>query len=299
MSNTLSITVLKSGLFTTIQDQGRTGYQRFGVPFSGPMSKANAELANRLVGKEVNFPTIEITLVGPQLLLKGKGCIAVTGAPIEIFLDQKKMEMNKSLTIDGECNLSFGKMESGYRSYLSIRGQWDLEPWLGSVSAAPGNTQDVTPASRLSKNQQFLVYSDDMYSIQYDHLPFEPASSVRIMAGPEYNNFEAEQIRFLLSQAFEVSPQANRMGLRLLQKLPNYKAQTEVISSGIVPGTIQITNEGQPIILTADAQTSGGYPRIANVLSDDFNHLAQLRPRDRIKFQLTSITDVLSNQHHA
>ena len=89
------------------------------------------------------------------------------------------------------------------------------------------------------------------------------------------------------------------MGLRLMERLPRYNPRTEVISSGIVPGTIQITNEGQPIILTADAQTSGGYPRIANVISDDFGHLAQLRPGDRIGFQLSSITDILSRQHHA
>jgi antagonist of KipI len=299
MANSLSIKVIKPGLYTTIQDQGRVGYQRFGVPFSGPMSPMDAGAANRIVGNELTNPTMEITLMGPLLQLDGKGCIALTGAPIEVFLDNQKVPMYKSLEINGSRILSFGKMESGYRSYLSVRGNWELTPWLNSVSAAPGSSGHFIPTSQLNKDQQFQVHSDGMYSMASPPPSVDSTNNVRIMAGPEYQIFEPHQIRYFLNQKFQVSSQANRMGLRLVEKLPAYLPQGEVISSGIVPGTIQITNEGQPIILTADAQTSGGYPRIANVLSDDFGRLAQLRPGAQVGFSLTSITDILKKQHHA
>ena len=299
MTRCLTISVINPGLYTTIQDSGRHGYQRYGVPLSGPMDPRASREANLLVGNQAQDSLMEFTLAGPQLQTSGTGWIAVTGAKVDVHLNGRRVPMYECIEINGKCTLTFGLMPKGCRSYLAIRGKWQVGQWLSSTSAAPVLGKELTPDSLIHKSQTFEVHSGDETSIS-TFKPLELTTAVlRIMAGPEYRKIEAAHLKYFLTHKFTVSPQANRMGIRLNEKLPQYQPQTEVISSGIVTGTVQITNEGQPIILTADAQTTGGYPRIANIISADFDKTAQLRPGDPVQFELTSITEILKGQHHA
>ena len=284
------LTFLKPGLHTTVQDHGRLGFQHLGVPINGVMDKHSANLASELVGNESSTPLFEITLIGPKIEFSGKGQIAITGANLSPKINGKAVEMYITLNIaDGDL-LEFGKPIEGCRAYLAVGGALQVQQWLGSASASASDPKTFTPQSLIQSGTSFYVNNNkkfDAKSIPEEQRPkMELPFKVRVIKGPEFDAFPKNAIDHFFKYWFPVSKDANRMGYRLDKTLPDFKPSTEVISSGIVPGTIQITNSGQPIVLMADAQTSGGYMRIANILTEDLNKVAQLKPGDLIGFEL-------------
>lgn len=283
---------LKSGLLTSIQDFGRSGHQEFGVPVGGAMDKRAAEIANLLVEKKRNAPVLEITMIVPQIEISGACQIALTGADLSPKLNNRPVKMWETLTISEKSVLSFGRNISGCRSYLAFRGDWNLKAWMGSFSAASTDSKSVTPDSVFGKNdvlegRGLSPVSKKIFPEKY-RFKTDNSLTVNVLKGPEFDLFTKKEIDFFLNNKFKISNNANRMGYRLSQKIKNFKQKKGIISSGIIPGTIQITNAGQPVILMRDAQTTGGYPRIGNVISEDLDRLAQMKPGDEISFEMVS-----------
>lgn len=291
MKHNLQIQVVKPGMHTTVQDRGRWDYLASGVPRSGAMSQLDALRANWLVGNPAGTPVLEITMVGPTLNLEGEGYIALTGARIEAKLDGRPVPHRKTIPVAGKQILKLDRTIDQCRTYLAIRGDWKVASWLGSCSAAVSNASLLTPQSILNKGLLWVVESHHHTEIREIHQQAPQDSKIRIMPGPEYAQLRVESVTDFLSRTFSISAQSNRMGYRLDGTVVGFHNSAELISSGIVPGTIQITNQGQLIILMADAQTTGGYPRIANVITADLPKMAQLRPGDTLQFSLVSLSE--------
>ena len=281
----------KTGLLTTVQDNGRIGYQEFGVPVSGVMDQGAAQLANWLVGNPPNTPVLEITLLGPTIYIEGSAQIAITGADLSPQLNRQAVPNYETLTINKEATLSFGRINNGCRAYLAIGGEWLVKKWLDSASTATVSAQDLTPDSIITKNSTIQIQQPPAFiskRIPSPDLRQEYTAHIRVnvLPGPEFEAFSPYSIGYFFSQSYRISNDSNRMGYRLIGKELDFHPTKEVISSGIVPGTIQISNAGQPIILMRDAQTTGGYYRIANVLNADLDILAQAKPGTVVWFSL-------------
>ncbi|MEP2770956.1 MAG: biotin-dependent carboxyltransferase family protein [Fulvivirga sp.] len=282
----LTLHINKPGLQTTIQDKGRKGQQHLGVPFGGPMDEKSADGANWLVGNKAGSALLEMTLIGPEIEFQGNGFIAITGANLSPQINNKEVALNKTLTISDGDILTFGACKYGCRSYLAVGGEWLVPDWLQSVSAY---SNIFTPHSILKKKDTIDIKTTRPSLKQLlasQSMIFPQEVRVRVTKGPEINQFSKHELNQLLQYGHLVSKEANRMGYRLSTRLKNYTSHSELISSGIIPGTIQITNEGQPIILMKDAQTTGGYPRIATIIKEDLNIVGQLKPGDTIWFAL-------------
>lgn len=289
--------IIKPGLWTTVQDLGRTGFQAQGVPANGVMDKTSAKMANWLVGNPEEYPVLEITILGPQIEISGLCQIAITGADLSPKLDGQLCPMNQTLTLDGHTKLTFGKQVQGSRAYIAIRGKWGIQSWLESCSATAFDATILTPDSILRKNTILHIEATDQIEqrIISSDLLLETftKSIIRVLPGPDFEAFSVYAIGYFFSRAYVITKDSNRMGFRLDATIIDFKPNREVISSGTVPGTIQITNAGQPIILMADAQTSGGYFRLGNVISADFDLLAQKSPGDAIRFELVKAEEAL------
>ncbi|MTI30759.1 biotin-dependent carboxyltransferase family protein [Xanthovirga aplysinae] len=285
----------KPGLQTMVQDLGRVGFQAFGVPTSGVMDKSSAKIANWLVGNPRENPVLEITLLGPQIEIKGNCQIALTGGNLSPTLNGNPIPMYETIQVDSGSILSFGRKLGGCRTYLAIRGKWQIKKWLGSYSASAHSGLELTPDSIIQKNSSLQVLSQlpiskRLYSKEQRPI-YSRSVRVRVLPGPEFDSFSPLAIGHFFSRGYQLTPDSNRMGYRLDGQIKDFNPKREVISSGIIPGTIQITNSGQPIILLADAQTTGGYFRLVNVISHDLDKLAQLMPGDEVWFSLISLEE--------
>ena len=281
---------LKPGLQTTIQDMGRRGIQDLGIPINGVMDKASAKLANHLVGNTESAPLLEITLIGPKIQFEGQCQIAITGADLSAEINGKTIQQFTTVNINHGDVLSFGKPIVGCRAYLAVNGKWDIKSWLGSFSASATNTNQTTPNSFIVKDQILEIIRGKDQAIITAREDQKPSLSIeediKVYPGPEFDWFSKNEKESFLNQKYTLGQDSNRMGYRLKEALTDYTQKKEVISSGVIPGTVQITNSGQPIVLMADAQTTGGYPRIANVLEKDLDRLAQFKPGDKVRFEL-------------
>ena len=292
----ITLHFLKTGLQTLIQDHGRIGYQSYGVPVSGVMDKKSAALANELVGNPSDAPVIEITLLGPKIEIEGECQIAITGADLSPKINNQTIPLYTTVTVKNGDMLSFGAIKNGCRAYLAIGGEWQLSKWLNSYSAVPYAGKEATPKSVIEKGQQLTIKTSKRgikKSIPKSEQPiYNNSQRIRVLPGPEFEEFSPYTIAYFFSRGYKLTNDSNRMGYRLDGNLIDFKPKREVISSGIIPGTIQITSSGQPVILMADAQTVGGYYRIANVISADMDKLAQLKPGEEVWFSLIRLAEI-------
>ncbi len=289
MSNLVKFQIVKSPFSVTIQDAGRFGFLEQGIPISGAMDLKSATIANQLVEKPDDNPVLEITLSGTEISISGKCQIAITGANLSPRLNNKPISTWQTISIKKPSIISFGKAVSGSRAYLAFNGTFNLKPWLGSFSAF-GN---LTPALVLKNGDSIeglpsTSVSKKIYPEKY-RSTFHNSQKIKVWKGPEFDNFSKKQIDHFLKTDFKIAPNSNRMGYNLTKGFKNYKQKNELISSGVLPGTIQVTNSGHLAILMRDAQTTGGYPRIAHVLGDDINKLAQMKAGDEIFFEIVSL----------
>ena len=260
---------IKPGLQTTVQDQGRYGYQDFGIPISGAMDKKSAKIANELLENPIENPVLEITLLGPKIEIEGDCQIAITGAHLVPKIDNQPIPMYESIVVKNGSILSFGSVKNGCRAYLAIRGKYLISKFLSSYSALPYGGKAAVLDSIIQKNSRLQI--DILPPISKKMLPkserplFLDSVRVRVLPGPEFDAFSRQTIGYFFSRGYRIGKDSNRMGYRLEATVPGFNPERTAISSGIIPGTIQITKAGQPVILMADAQTIGGYYRIANV----------------------------------
>jgi biotin-dependent carboxylase-like uncharacterized protein len=297
----------KAGLLTTVQDRGRYGYQRYGMPVSGAMDVFSLELANLLVGNNPGDSCLEVTISGPELEFTGATWVAITGADMDPHLNGQGIPMNTAVDVRPGDKLGFRGLRSGCRTYIAFAGGIAVPPVMGSRSAYLRAGIGGFQGRALIAGDE-LPLGDPRGKPYLKEIPeglipeYRNEQTIRVISGPEAHYFEIAGLRNFLSTEYTVTAQSDRMGYRLTGELIRHKeGMTNIISAGISLGTVQVPGDGQPIILMADRQTSGGYARIANVITADLTLLAQLIPRFKIRFKETSLDnaqqDYISRQH--
>jgi antagonist of KipI len=298
---TRCLTVVRPGLFTTIQDSGRWAYQDRGVPVSGPMDRQAHRFANALVGNTLDTAVLEATLLGPELRFDQPALIAVTGADLEAAIDGKPSAVDTPHRVESGGILRFGARRSGTRAYVAIDGGIDVPEVLGSRSTHVGSGLGGFDGRALRAGDRLALGSVNEQDRESNHRWREPSrfappvignrtahgARLRAMRGPQDHYFEASAFDWLTHTRFTISPQSDRMGYRLIAGSERTRPPSPsgtMISDAAFTGGIQIPPSGEPILLMVDRQTTGGYPQIATVITADLRLAGQLAPGDWIEF---------------
>jgi biotin-dependent carboxylase-like uncharacterized protein len=284
--------IINPGPLSTIQDEGRKGYQKFGMPVAGAMDKFSYRISNLLVGNNDDSAVIEFTMKGPEMIFLVNTVIAITGAEMAPFIDNEPIPMWQSIPVKKGNILSFNEIKSGFRGYIAMRGGIKVPELLGSSStylrAGIGgvNGQKLASGNILSlKEVEGNIYDFKNFRLPKKFVPeYRDIEKMHVILGPQDDLFKTESIDMFLSSNYRVTSQSDRMGYRLEGPKIEHKENADIISDGIPLGAIQVPGDGQPIILLADRQTTGGYAKIATVVSADLDKIAQLRPGKLIKF---------------
>lgn len=306
------IKVLKAGILDTIQDLGRIGYQKYGVVTSGAMDTWSHRIANLLVNNDENEATLEMTLVGPEILFQEDSLIALCGGEFHPTVSGYPIPMWRPVFIRKNSTLTLGHVQNGARAYLAIAGGIDLPLIMKSQStytrAAIGGFKgralrkdDVLSfgvKSTIIQNLLKKILKDKtdkpFLTIKWSVTPnfiskFTDKPKIRVTRGRQYNLFEPLYVDAFFKESFTVSPNSDRMGYRLNNTLPPPMIQEELISEAVSFGSIQVPPDGKPIVLTADRQTTGGYPKIAQISTCDFSLIGQAKPGDKLFFTEISL----------
>ncbi|MDQ3179642.1 MAG: biotin-dependent carboxyltransferase family protein [Acidobacteriota bacterium] len=293
----MSIFVQKSGFLSTIQDLGRNGFRRFGINPNGAMDKQAARLINILLGNDETEAVLEIHFPAPILEFEEDAVITLGGAVFGAQLNGQKVENWRCFFVRKGSVLEFKKKVFGSRAYLAVKGGFAIKKWLGSSStnllANIGGFagRALRKGDKLAFNSKFQIPNSKFnYKISNSLIPDYQKSPVklRVIKGAEFELLKAVREQIVLKQNFTIRRESDRMGFRLTGEPLFLVENKELISSAIDFGTIQLLPDGQMIILMADHQTSGGYPRIAHVIGADLPILAQLNPNDKVGFELVA-----------
>ena len=288
------VEVVAPGALTTIQDLGRPGWAHVGVPRSGAADRVALVAANRLVGNEDGAAALETTLAGPRLLFHDAAEVALTGAPVRARVGERDVPMNEAFAVAAGEQLRIGNATAGLRTYVAFAGGIEVGLVLGSAAAdmltglgpPPLKGGDMLSIRRQRGGR--TVRPPAPYAPPVGHLPEYVV--LRAIDGPRRDWFTKESVKRLFHEAFTVDQASNRIGIRL--RGPEFeRAQAgELLSEGLVPGAIQVPPDGQPIVLLADHPTTGGYPVVAVVHSQDLPLAAQLRPGQSVRFRSVEVS---------
>jgi antagonist of KipI len=281
----MEMNVARAGLMTTVQDLGRWGHRSSGIPSSGPMDPFAFRVANLLAGNPENAAGLEITLCGPELEFSEAARLALCGA------DFSGLPSWRPLVVRAGERVRIGECRKGCRAYLAIAGGISVPPVLGSRSTylrgglGGFNGRALRDGDRLEIGVGPAGPASSGPAVSFFVAPsllpaYSESATVRVVRGAQAGEFAGG----LYAQEFKVTPQSDRMGLRLSGKAVERRSGGELVSAAVAPGTIQVPPDGQPIVLMADAQPIGGYPRAAHVAAVDLPILAQLRPGDPLRF---------------
>ncbi|PLK44734.1 biotin-dependent carboxyltransferase family protein [Emticicia sp. TH156] len=284
---------LKPGILSTIQDTGRNAYRYSGINPNGAMDKTAARLLNILLGNDENEAVIEFHFPAPEILFEGAAVIAIGGADFAPYLSNENGGISpinnwQAIQIPAGNTLKFRKRINGQRAYLAVKEGIHAQTWLGSKS-----TNSLLDFNTIRSRQRFALSSTNPtaflpYLGQSVRPPYGASPMIRLIKGNEYALLTGESKTLLKDQTFTISQQSNRMGYRLMGETLQLSEKIELVSSAVDFGTVQLLPDGQLIILMADHQTTGGYPRVGNVVSVDLPMLAQCGPKDNIRFQFIS-----------
>ena len=290
--------VVDGGFLTTVQDLGRIGYRRLGVTPSGPMDAAAHRAANALVGNPVDAATLECTMMGPELRFLAGTAFAVTGADLGATLERSDLGSwdvprgRRVLARTGNV-LTFRGRRTGCRAYIAFAGGVEARIVLGSRSTDLANGfgghggRSLRAGDRLGLARTTAKPTMESWSSP----PPDSAVTVRVVLGPQLEAFEVEAVRRFLRSDYALTLASDRVGCRLEGAPLHHAGRPEFVTDGMVPGSIEVPPMGQPIVMMADAPTTGGYPKIATVLTDDLPLLAQLVPGDgRVRFQAVELS---------
>jgi len=280
---------LKPGMFTTVQDLGRHGFLKYGVPISGAMDEFSLVAANRLVGNDAEDACLETTLIGPELQALARTQIAITGGEASPRINDNIVPTWQTLQIREGDVISFGKMESGCRSCLSVRGGINLPMVLGSRSTFVRGGFGGMEGRQLKTGD--IVSGFDVPPLATERSTLEELRPqytghyrVHVVLGPQADMFTEEGIHTFLSNPYKVTSESDRMGYRLEGPAIEHKGRADIVSDALLPGAVQVPKDGKPIIIMQDAQTTGGYPKIAVATTPDISLLGQAKPNDTIEF---------------
>jgi antagonist of KipI len=281
--------IIRSGMLTTVQDLGRWGFQENGVPVAGPMDEYSHRLANRLVGNDPSAATLEVTLIGPELDVAHDVVCAVTGAEFVLSMGETRVPSHEAFLLRSGRTLKFGERSRGARATVAFRGGIEVEPVLGSratslFSAMGGlNGRALKAGDLLSLGEEA---ARPPTTARGHGLPIQSGgATLRVIVGPHEDFFTGTAYDTLFGSRFTVTPASNRMGYRLEGPPLAHAGRADILSDATPLGSIQVPGSGQPILLMADRQTTGGYPKIATVIGADLPLAGQLSPGDRIEFR--------------
>lgn len=279
--------VIRPGTWISVQDQGRPGYRHLGVPVSGAMDQESYARANSLAGNTPEHAALEIIGPGTMLEIMSDARIACTGATAEVFLGDQKLPLETKVTVQAGQVLSVGNFHAGRILYLAVSGGISAPEVMGSRSAIP-NFQDPRP----EKGLLYYMYRAKS-NTENQSVPSEITAdkgddqNIDVWKGPEYHWLTASAERDVENEVFTITNQSNRMGFRFSGTALQKEETKDMLTSAVLPGTIQLLPDGQIIALMRDAQTTGGYPRILQIRERDINRLAQKRPGEGIRFVIS------------
>lgn len=278
------IRVISAGIYTTVQDLGRQGYGHLGVPISGVMDNYSAKLANHLLGNNENKSVLEITLGNTTLLFENNLFIVISGADLQPLINDSKVSINRVLEVNAGDVLKLGKPMFGVRTYVAVKGGFQIKEVLGSKSWFKNVTE------------QFLVKKGDILPVlPQKSLKMLKNASVRVnkehfitkfievYKGPEYDLLTEKQRNELKNTVFTISKDNNRMGYRLVETVENELGS--MLTSSVLPGTVQLTPSGTLIVLMRDCQVTGGYPRVLQLTENAIDRLSQKSTNDTFQFK--------------
>lgn len=287
------IEIISAGMLSTVQDLGRFKVMKNGFTQSGVMDAYSTKIANKLCKNDINAPVIEMTMFGITAKFKGEHIFAISGGIFDVSLNNKPVRTNKAyIAKDGDI-LSIKGAKQGLRCYLAVAGGFDVPLFMGSASTNLKINVGGFNGRKLKAGDILKIgKADKIKNIKKRELPentYNNPVRVRVVLGPQDDMFSENDLMLFSKQQYTVTCDLDRMGIRLWGIALRGKEKLEIISDAITFGSIQITNSGMPIILMADHQTTGGYAKIATVISADLPKLAQVKPNDKISFEIIDI----------
>ena len=294
------ITVLQPGMQASVQDHGRPGLRHLGVGLSGALDRLSLSIGNALVGNPPGAAGLELTLPPAQLRFESDCLVALTGADCPAQLDGSSVGAGRAIAVGAGQTLRLGEARAGARAYLCVSGGIDVAPVLGSRSTDLQAHIGGLEGRALRKGDRLAVGPAGLPASQAAlrangyagaappavvRLP-QPGGAIRVLPGPEFEEFDGAAREAFLQTAWTVAPQSNRMGFRLQGPALTRANSRDMNSHAVFPGFVQVPPGGAPIVLMADAQATGGYPRIATVIAADLWRVAQVRPGGAVTFEL-------------
>ena len=299
----MGLEILKPGLLTTIQDTGRHGFQKDGIIVSGAMDTFALRVANLLVGNAQHEAALEITLTGPTIRFTQDQLIALSGADLSPTINGESIAMWRPIHVRQGSTLAFKAPKRGCRSYLAVAGGLDLPQVMGSYAtylrAGIGGFRgralhagDLIPCRNCDEQGTTQSFTSSTWTPDPQLYPnYQPSPVIRAIKGPEFELFSETSRSQIWTERFQVSVQSDRMGYCLQGVSLYLEEAAELISTAVTFGTVQVPPEGKPIVLMADHQTTGGYPRILQVISADLPILAQVVPGQTISFEEVTLEE--------
>lgn len=292
-----SIRIIKPGLFTTIQDNGRIGFQRYGMPVAGAMDDFSFRVANILVGNDQYEAVLEATFMGPTIEIGFDGFIAITGANMSPKLNGKDIKMWRSIRVLKGDELTLSGASEGVRTYIAFGGGLAVPKIMNSKSTYVRGNLGGFKGRKLQEGDEIPVdisksKAEPGKYISPGYIPrYSKSNVVRVVLGPQDDHFPPESIETFLNSEYKITAEADRMGYRLEGPKLTHVKGPDIISDGIVFGSVQVPGHGSPIVMMADRQTTGGYTKIATVIWADLPTMAQMGPGDTVCFQSVSIEE--------
>ena len=295
----MSIRILNPGLQTTIQDLGRNGYSHYGVSSSGAADDLSFRLGNLIVGNKENLAAIEMTLLGGNYKFDIDANISLTGSKFDAKIEGESLHFYKNIPIQSGQVLSIGQSLQGSRCYLAVRGGIDINDVLSAKTTHLTSKIGGVDGRSLKKDDVLIIGEEQklLNPIKINEMLDINMSKLLIIKGLQSNYISKSTWKIFLNQEYIVSNLSNRMGIRLEGNSLKLDNENEIITEGVPLGAIQLPSNGYPIISFVEHQTTGGYPKIANVISSELHKVGQLKPGDKFQFELVSLEEAEALRH--
>jgi antagonist of KipI len=298
----MNLRIIKAGLLDTIQDLGRYKYQYLGINPGGAMDKLSAQIANVLVGNKTNEPVIELHFPASEIFFEQPALIAISGADFSANINAEEIPCLHPILVSKYSILQFHGLKAGARAYLAINGGLDIPQWLDSYSTNLKAIAGGYKGRAFQKEDEIRIRSMESFlplleKKEFYVLPWKADigrsymidKKIMVLPGREWNRLSDESKKKIFQQSFAITNQSDRMGCSLKSEPLSMSDKEEVVSSAVNFGTIQLLPDGQLTVLMADHQTTGGYPRLAHVITAHLPKLVQMRPGEKINFSMTDI----------
>ncbi len=294
----MSLKIVKAGIADSVQDMGRFGFQHLGINPTGAMDLNAMQVANALVGNALNCAVIELSFPASVILFQQSACIALSGADFSATVEGKIIPINKSFLLPAGTELKFSKGKFGSRCYLAVRGGFDLPKWLASSSTHIKAGVGGRTGRALKRHDELNFNGGKLNANNIVIMPwsvnvseFYEGDQLRCIPGNEFDWLQKNSQQLFTKEKFSVTLQSDRMGYHLKGSALKLTKKRELLSTAVTFGTVQLLPNGSLIILMADHQTTGGYPRIAHMISADRSRIAQCGPHDKISFQFVGLEE--------